>query len=144
MAGNALILTLKRDYLNLGTNGEIRHGDVPVCWTIELPWKNNQQRVSCIPEGTYRVTKRWSEKFKSHLQLLDVPGRSLILLHPANDALKELNGCIAPVSRLTGEGLGVQSRDAFNRLYSKVVKAIEESKQVFLTIEQITHETTYS
>lgn len=132
----AVILTLKRDYLTLGTNGRLSHGDKTICYTIELPWKYNQQRVSCIPEGIYRVTKRWSEKFKSHLQLLDVPGRSYILFHPANDAIRELNGCIAPVTRLTGEGLGVQSRDAFNKLYDIVVNVIKDDKQVFLSIEK--------
>jgi hypothetical protein len=73
-------------------------------YTIELPWKNNQAGVSCIPEGKYDLVKRWSPKFGSHLQILNVPGRELILIHPANDALLELRGCIAPVCLLTGAG----------------------------------------
>jgi hypothetical protein len=34
------------------------------------------------------------------LEVIDVKNRKLILFHPANNALKELNGCIAPVTKL--------------------------------------------
>lgn len=64
------------------------------CFTLELPWKKNQPNVSAIPEGTYKVVKRYSAKYKNHLHLLDVPGRSFILLHEAN-FVRELQGCIA-------------------------------------------------
>lgn len=37
-----------------------------------------------------------------------VAGRSFILIPPANDAQKELRGCIAPVSILTAEGKGLR------------------------------------
>lgn len=62
-------------------------------FTIERPWKNNEPFVSCIPTGQYRVTRRHSEKFGDHWLLLDVPERSLILIHVANYA-SELQGCI--------------------------------------------------
>jgi hypothetical protein len=42
------------------------------------------------------------------LQILNVPGRKYILIHPANEVLRELKGCIAPV-RLTGAGKGICS-----------------------------------
>jgi hypothetical protein len=66
--------------------------------------------------------------------LKDVPGRALILIHPANNALAELRGCIAPVSLLTGEGTGTGSRKAFSRLL-KLVTAALESGPVFITIK---------
>lgn len=28
-----------------------------ICKVLELPWKNNERSVSCIPEGKYAVTK---------------------------------------------------------------------------------------
>jgi hypothetical protein len=71
-----------------------------------LPWKNNETRVSCIPEGKYFIKKRYSQKFQWHLEIENVQNRSLILFHPANNALQELNGCIAPVTKLSGPGLG--------------------------------------
>lgn len=63
--------------------------------TVELPWKNNQRRVSCIPAGTYTAIKHHSPKFGPCLWIQDVPGRSEILIHPAN-FWHDLLGCIAP------------------------------------------------
>ena len=31
--------------------------------TLELAWKNNQSKVSCIPKGKYKVRKRTSAKY---------------------------------------------------------------------------------
>ena len=62
--------------------------------TLELPWKNNQRKVSCIPPGTYRGVKRTSPKYGLHVHILDVPGRDLILMHNAN-FVTQLEGCIA-------------------------------------------------
>jgi hypothetical protein len=66
---------------------------------------------------------------------MNVPGRQLILVHPANDALKELRGCIAPVSFLSGHGKGVHSRKAFEKLKEKVFPALEKKETVHLTIQ---------
>lgn len=65
--------------------------------TLELAWKNNAQQVSCIPAGMYKIKKRYSEKHKNHFHVLDVPGREMILIHPAN-YVRQLQGCIAPGS----------------------------------------------
>ncbi|MBS1565314.1 MAG: hypothetical protein JST39_13050, partial [Bacteroidetes bacterium] len=80
-------LELRRTYLPGGTNGEIISSGVRVCYTIELPWLDNLPQVSCIPEGRYELKKRYSPKFKNHLQVANVPGRDYILIHPANDAI---------------------------------------------------------
>ena len=62
--------------------------------SLELPWKDNQQNVSCIPEGTYQVKKRNSPKFgKGTLEICNVPGRSNILIHPGNFT-REIQGCV--------------------------------------------------
>ncbi len=102
-------LELIRTYYQEGTNGMILYQDRLVTYVIELPWKNNQARVSCIPEGRYELVKRWSLKFNRHLQVVNVPQRELILIHPANDAMRELKGCIAPVCFITGAGKGLRS-----------------------------------
>jgi hypothetical protein len=109
-------------------------------YSIELPWKNNHTRVSCIPEGKYELVKRWSPKFNRHLQVMNVPKRNFILIHPANDALKELKGCIAPVSIITGAGMGLRSRMALETLTSLVYGALDRREQVFLIIKSDTYE----
>lgn len=77
------------------------------CFTLELPWKENQRQISCIPEGRYKVVPRFSQKYKNHLHILDVPNRTWILIHEAN-YVHQLLGCIA-VGRtrtdLNGDGL---------------------------------------
>jgi hypothetical protein len=70
--------------------------NVPVysCKTMELGWNDNKRRVSCIPEGLYKVKKRTSNKYGVHFHLQNVPGRDLILIHPANFS-RQLLGCVA-------------------------------------------------
>lgn len=63
--------------------------------SLELPWKNNKQRVSCIPVGTYKVIKHTSPKFGKCFWIQDVPGRSEILIHKGN-FYSDILGCILP------------------------------------------------
>lgn len=129
-------LELIRKYFLEGTNGELLYMDRLVTYTIELPWKNNLARVSCIPEGRYELVKRWSLKFNWHLQIMNVSQRSFILIHPANDATQELKGCIAPVCLITGAGKGIQSRLALRKLTSLVFGALDRHDKVFITIKK--------
>lgn len=128
---------LYREYFPEGTNGELYHLGELVCYTIELPWRNNERRRSCIPEGRYRLKERYSERYGFHLALQEVPGRSAILVHPANDAGKELEGCLAPVSRLTGAGRGAQSRIALRRLMN-LAEVLPYTEMIYLTIKRKT------
>jgi len=130
-----MVLFLTRSYFPEGTNGKLICEGKILCYTIELPWKNNEKKVSCIPEGKYRIAKRFSAKHKFHFEVLDVPQRSLILLHPANYALNELQGCIAPVSKLCSAGVGLQSRKAFKQFINTVYKAFKNGEEVVLIIE---------
>ena len=127
-------LELIRTYFPNGTNGVVL---LQLCNSIELPWQNNQHQISCVPEGRYELRKRYSPKFGWHLQVMDVPGRDLILMHPANDALKELEGCIAPVSLLTAEGKGSESRVALGKITSLVFPELEKGNKVFITIKSV-------
>jgi hypothetical protein len=127
-------LLLIRTYFPEGTNGILECEGQFVCHSIELPWMGNRNRISCIPEGKYFLKKRYSPKFQWHLEVVGVPERNLILFHPANNALKELKGCIAPVSTLSGPGLGLQSRKAFSRLKALVYAALERQESVVLIV----------
>jgi len=133
-------LELIRTYYPNGTNGQLLLNGDKLCSTIELAWKNNASQISCIPEGEYELRKRWSPKFGWHLLLMNVPGREYILIHPANDALQELKGCIAPVSFLTGEGKGNGSRMALQKLKEKVYPVLEGNETVLLTIQSTYNE----
>lgn len=76
------------------------------CRTLELSWKDNQKRVSCIPEGTYKVIKHKSPKFGDCFWIKDVPNRSEILIHPGNFHTQIL-GCI-----LIGDDLAYVNKDS--------------------------------
>jgi hypothetical protein len=130
-----MFLELTRTYFPNGTNGKLECKGKSICNTIELPWRENESRVSCIPEGKYFIKKRYSQKFQWHLEVLDVKNRSLILFHPANNALLELNGCIAPVTKLSGPGLGLMSRKAFISLKSMVYKALDKKESIELIVK---------
>ena len=85
--------------------------------TLELAWKDNQNRISSIPKGVYKTVKRFSEKSKykyEHLHILDVPNRKLILLHIGNYP-KNTKGCILLGNTRALNFVG-DSRKAFYKL----------------------------
>jgi len=127
---------LKRTYHENGTNGRLIVDGRLVCYTIELPWLENRQKVSCIPVGTYQLRKRHTQGRGTHLALDDVEGRAGILLHPANNALKELRGCIAPVTTLDGPGIGSLSRKATEKLQDLLFEVLDRDEEVLLTIKK--------
>lgn len=130
------MIELLRTYHEQGTNGVIRIKEKVICYSIELPWRLNIPSESCIPEGIYLLKKRFSKKFKNHFILEGVPNRSLILIHPANHAQRELRGCIAPVSKLVGEGKGTESRKAFNYLKTILESCLQQNKKCTITIKR--------
>jgi hypothetical protein len=130
-----MVLTLSRTYFPDGTNVKLECDGKLICKTIELPWKMNETKVSCIPEGKYFIRKRYSRKFNWHIEILGVENRSFILFHPANNALLELHGCIAPVTKISGPGLGLQSRKAFYKLVALVYRVLDHGEKVGLIIQ---------
>jgi hypothetical protein len=66
---------------------------------------------------------------------MDVKDRNYILFHPANNVLKELNGCIAPVTKISGSGLGLMSRKAFDKLKALVYPRLEQKEKVYLIVQ---------
>lgn len=71
------------------------------CKSLELPWKNNNRGVSCIPEGKYTVIKEGPTPRRPYIyfRVLDVPGRSGILWHPGTYT-SHIKGCTLPGEKL--------------------------------------------
>lgn len=61
--------------------------------TLEPLWKDNEQNISCIPPGIYQVFRHNSPKHGDTLKLLEVPGRSDILVHAGNGP-GDTRGCV--------------------------------------------------
>ena len=129
-------LYLKRRYHGDGTNGEITHQHQVICECIELPWRNNKRFISCIPEGRYRLVKRMHPRWGEQLAMANVSGREGILIHPANDALTQLQGCIAPVTKCTAPGVGSYSRVALQRLKDLVYPVLDAGEEVWMVITE--------
>ena len=68
------------------------------CVTLELPYEDNMTNISCVPKGSYDVTPRYSDKYKNHFILEDVPNRRYILIHHGNYNT-DTRGCILVGSR---------------------------------------------
>jgi len=119
-------ILIRYESTNEGTFGMLRVDPGKFWHSGELNWHDNQNGISCIPEGTY--TCKWfnSPKHGWCYQVYDVPNRHLIEIHSANwmgdtPLIKQLEGCIA-----LGKDIGVLS-DQKCLLKSKV--AIQEFEE---------------
>ncbi|MEZ0453239.1 DUF5675 family protein [Sphingobacterium thalpophilum] len=128
------VLLLQRKYGARGTNGSLTYLGEHICHTIELPDRNNIPRISCIPTGQYKLEKRRYPRHGEQIGIPHVLGREAILIHAANDALRELQGCIAPVTTLTGEGRGDHSGKALAKLKELVYSLWDMGDEVYLNI----------
>ena len=127
-----MIVELQRTYREGWTDGMIFICNILLCRSIELKWANNERNVSCVTEGVYPLAIIQHPKFGECLQVSGVKGRSGILVHSANDAQKELRGCIAPVFSLSGNGKGLHSRLALNYIIENL--KISGEKEHYLKI----------
>jgi hypothetical protein len=92
-----------------------------------------------IPAGRYEIALRQSGELYTRyhllypwiapgmLELVDVPGRTDILIHPGND-INDTSGCVL-VGDLANARLGhlTQSRDALRRIYLPLSTAIRNN-----------------
>lgn len=127
-------LMLHRTYFSHGTQGRLTCKGIRLCDTIEQPWRHNAATTSCIPEGRYILARRYSPQHGHHLEVTNVADRSLILMHPACDALHKLNGCIATVTALNGEEQGSNSKKAF-ALLMELVQQVDPGEAIVLNIK---------
>lgn len=112
-------LTLKR--INSSREcvlGVLELDDKEICKTLELPWRDNQKGISCIPAGEYKLSPYPSSRFGEVYIVNDVPNRTGILIHTGNTA-DDIQGCILvgdSYGKLNGKKAVLNSRQAFNLL----------------------------
>lgn len=107
--------------------------------TMELPWKENRRRVSCIPAGTYPAFLHKSPKFGDSLWVKNVPDRSEILIHKGNYNRDTL-GCILPGKDLVDiDGDGNKDVTSSSKTMKVLLNAIKEhlteKEPIFVSIE---------
>lgn len=79
-----------------GTPGILHCVNGAILYTLELPWRENKRRASCIPAGLYEynfLPQTSSRKYKNVFYLQDVANRTGILMHNGN-YLSHTKGCI--------------------------------------------------
>lgn len=76
-----------------GTLGSLWTEDGFQCFSLELPWRQNQNGISCIPAGSYQswwgwspARKRMSYRLEKSKYVSCVPGRAGVLIHAGNFA----------------------------------------------------------
>jgi hypothetical protein len=87
---------------------------------------------TCIPNGTYKVSKRHSPKFSPKfghdmLWIKDVPGFEFILIHTGNTD-NDTEGCLIVgmrIGQLEGQRAVLDSKTAYNKIYPIISKAID-------------------
>jgi len=101
-SNNINLLLLRDTFTDESTIGELFVNGERFCDTLELPYRDNQKSISCIPTGEYKVRLRLPRESATrhyiHLLVKDVKDRSHILFHRGNTA-KDSRGCI-----LVGQG----------------------------------------
>ena len=99
---NINLLIIRDTFTDESTIGELFVNGERFCDTLELPYRDNQRSISCIPTGEYKVRLRYARESATrnylHLLVQDVKDRSYILFHRGNTA-KDTRGCI-----LVGQG----------------------------------------
>jgi hypothetical protein len=70
----------------------IANGKV-ICYTLELPWKDNSNNISCIPPGSYNGILRYDKTDGWRIQLENVPNRTGVQIHMGNYTT-EIEGCV--------------------------------------------------
>lgn len=102
----------------------------PTIYTLEEPWQENKQTISCIPKGTYKcVPHNWKSskafRFGKVWEVTKVPNRLSILIHAGNTT-DDIEGCIlVGLSRgdLNGLEAVLESRKAIDMLRSIIGEA---------------------
>ena len=115
-----------------------------LCLSLELPWRDNQTNVSCIPCGQYKLRRRvnWfnAERYGHTYEVDAVFGRTGILIHPAN-APSELLGCIAPGSTIGDVTIGGARQRGVKSsgvAFSRLMEFLADVETASLSISQLT------
>jgi hypothetical protein len=91
------LLIIRETFTEESTIGNLHLNGEWLCDTLELPYRDNQRSISCIPAGQYKVRLRTARESATreylHLLVEDVKDRSHILVHIGNFP-KDTKGCI--------------------------------------------------
>jgi len=85
----------------LGIFGVFLHEGIPLCLSVEAPWRDNIKFISAIPSGSYLAHPVTREDWGDCYRVSDdqgnfsFKGRDGLYIHPVNKPV-DLKGCIGP------------------------------------------------
>ena len=130
----------RHEYTDYGTFGVLKVKGVSFA-IVELPWRDNREKVSCIPTGQYLCKYEDSDAFKKKLyELKDVPGRSEVKIHNGNHAgdrekgfQSDSKGCpiIGKRKRIIEDQWGVED----SRVALKEFHDLMQGENIMLTVK---------
>ena len=127
------ILRLNEDPIS-GTFGVLLIQEKPFCATLEPGDLLNEEFRSSIPAQQYWCKKHYSPKFHDTYQILDVPGRTEVLLHPGNTNEDTL-GCIV-LGQYWGKLRGNRAVLNSGSTFREFLKNMEPYEVFHLTIKE--------
>lgn len=112
--------------------------------TVERPWLNNQNFISCIPEGNYKCRRRKASpgitaNIGEAFEVVGVPRRTDILFHVANTE-KDLKGCIGVGSKygsIEGSQGVMQSAAAYVRFMDMLTGVNEFDLGIYRWVQKL-------
>lgn len=129
ITSNSGLVLERQEFTDKSTIGSIYYNGDFICYSLELPWRDNERGKSCIPVGEYELEYH---QYKNYLDTYALVGetvshwcgedrlqRCAILLHPANEP-HEIDGCIAPGLE-KGVDMVDLSAKAFRKLHNTII-----------------------
>jgi hypothetical protein len=120
------------------TLGMLYVNDVFECWTLEdIPRHEKIHGETCIPEEIYRIIIKRSPHFGRLMPyLVDVKNYTDVMIHWGLK-IKDTLGCILVGGDLDSPSLlrNGTSKIAFDKLFVKIQRALDNKEDVFLSIE---------
>jgi hypothetical protein len=132
-------LTIHRQYPSEKcTSGYLAINGVITSYTVERPWKDNQENISSIPSGTYDGRLRYDHSDRWRVELIDVPGRTNVQIHIGNQP-DQSKGCILVGKKLNPDLCSLQQsglayRDLKKAFYGTETPSATPNKNIVVEV----------
>jgi len=127
------IVRLEENYAH-GTFGTLKLNKALFCWTLEPRDEENASFISSIPAQQYECRRYSSARYPDTFQIMNVPGRELVLFHIGNKD-DHTEGCIllgSTLGRLKGDKAILNSGATFKRF----MDALDGVEEFILTVNE--------
>jgi len=129
-----IVEVIRLEELRFGTFGVLKINKQVFCWTLEPEDRLNAVGISSIDPQQYRCKRYHSEKYGECFKVVDVTGRTAILIHWLNIE-DDTEGCIG-----LGDSIGfVKNKKAIlnsKRTFALFMSIMEDIDEFILSISE--------